>query len=271
MRTFIAITLLFFSMNSFGLNPSRTYKQHPEKYKMNFKALDIKTKDGKAKLKAWYFLAKKKTTKLVLISHNGEGNMGDYLRRVMAFTNSGFNVMMYDYRGYGESSEFEIDKNMYVYPHFQDDLETMIDYCTKTFSKSVSLYGWGIGGGLSLGTGYTRDDIDKIIADTPFLSMEDLEERFSSSKNPLRLPKRFNKEAEPKYALNGKPGNKLKGVLLIVGSSNKLITQRDMEELASKNKELIGKNVFVVDNPEVKDNFSMANEIYMKRVLAILN
>lgn len=171
----------------FALNPSRTYKQLPDKYNMKYEAHKVTTADG-AILNAWYFPANTKTTRLVLISHNGEGNMADYLRRVDQFTSIGYNVVTYDYRGFGESSEFEIDKNMYVYPHFQDDLKGMIDFCRKQFVQSFDMYGWGIGAGLSLGIGYNRKEIKKIIADTPFLSMEDLENRFDSWDEPMEVP-----------------------------------------------------------------------------------
>ena len=97
---------------AFALNPSREYKQLPDKYNMIYEEEDVTTSDG-ATLKAWYFPSTgPKTTQLILMCHNGEGNMADYLRKVDQFRTNGYNVVIFDYRGYGKSSDFAIDNNM---------------------------------------------------------------------------------------------------------------------------------------------------------------
>lgn len=257
----------------FALNPSRTYKQLPDKFNMKYEAHKVTTVDG-ATLNAWYFPANTKTTRLVLISHNGEGNMGDYLRRVDQFTSIGYNVVTYDYRGYGESSEFEIDKNMYLYPHFQDDLKAMIDFCRKQYVQSFDMYGWGIGAGLSLGIGYNRKEIKKIIADTPFLSMEDLENRFEAWDEPMEVPfAGYDKKYEPIYSMDNPPsiikGNS-KNVQLIVGSKDILYSAADYKSMVAKQKKLFAKTIYVVENPDGKDNFRVSKADYFKVVSEFL-
>lgn len=257
----------------FALNPSRTYKQLPDKYNMKYEAHKVTTADG-AILNAWYFPANTKTTRLVLISHNGEGNMADYLRRVDQFTSIGYNVVTYDYRGFGESSEFEIDKNMYVYPHFQDDLKGMIDFCRKQFVQSFDMYGWGIGAGLSLGIGYNRKEIKKIIADTPFLSMEDLENRFDSWDEPMEVPfAGYDKKYEPIYSMDNEPsiikGN-TKNIQLIVGSNDILFKDSDYKAMMGKQKKLFAKTIYVVPNPDGKDNFRVSKADYFKVISEFL-
>jgi len=73
----IIILLAVFNF-SFALNPSRTYKQKPDKFNMQYKEFTVQTQDGAA-LAAWFFPSKIDTKELILISHNGEGNMADYL------------------------------------------------------------------------------------------------------------------------------------------------------------------------------------------------
>lgn len=152
-KVFLITVIGLMSLSIYALNPSRTYKQLPGKFNMKYTQEKIKTSDGEAELNVWFFPAKTKTKKLMLISHNGEGNMADYLRKVDQFTGLGYNVVTYDYRGFGESNEFKIDNNMYIYPHFLNDLETMIDYCRKKHAPIFDLYGWGMGAGLSRGIG----------------------------------------------------------------------------------------------------------------------
>jgi pimeloyl-ACP methyl ester carboxylesterase len=270
-----AFTLLAFAALSgfqsqlFALNPSRIYKQLPEKYNMKYEATTTTTVDG-ATLKIWYFPANVTTTKLVLISHNGEGNMADYLRKVDQFTSVGYNVVTYDYRGYGESSEFTIDNNMFIYPHFQDDFKAMIEYCRKQHVATFNLYGFGIGGGLSLGIGYNRPEVNKIIADTPFLSMEDLEKKFSSWDTPMEVPfAGYDKKYEPLYSLDLEPQLKMKGILLIIGDSDKLMTVADMKTLQAKRKKLITE-VYVIANPDNIDNFLVDKSAYFGKMTEFL-
>ena len=257
-----------------ALNPSRTYKQRPEKYNMKYEEHKVKTADG-ATLNVWDFPANVKTTKLILMCHNGEGNMGDYLRRVDQFTSIGYNVVFFDYRGFGESSEFEIDNNMYVYPHFQDDVKAMIDWTRMNHVNTFNIYGWGIGAGLGMGIGYNRKEIVKIIADTPFLSMEDLENKFSDWDEPMEVPfAGYDKKHEPVYSLDNPPSiskGQGKGAMLIVGSADNLFKVSEYEGLVKKQKKLFPKSaIYVVENPDKKDNFRVNKSAYFKEIRAFL-
>jgi pimeloyl-ACP methyl ester carboxylesterase len=277
MKHTCALVVLFFLLMStstaFALNPSRTYKQRPDKYNMEYTEHTVTTRDG-AKLKAWHIPAKTKSTKLILISHNGEGNMGDYLRRVDQFTSAGYNVVTYDYRGFGESSSFKIDNKMYIYPHLQDDMKAMIDFCRKKYAPTFDVYGWGVGGGLSLGVGWSSTSIRAIIADTPFLSMEDLEERFSSWDEPKKTPgTSYRTEYQPLLALKSAPATpkgQTKKVKLIVGGSDKLFKAADMKTLAAKQSKVIDQNIYVVARSDGKDNYRVSSAAYFKVVKTFL-
>ncbi len=235
---------------------------------MKYEAHTAQTEDG-AKLKVWTFAPQgDKTNKVILLAHSGEGNMADYLRRVDQLTSLGWTVVAFDYRGYGESSEFEIDNNMFVYPHFLKDMQAMFDFTRKHFSASFDVYGWGVGGGLALGVGFSRPEARRIIADTPFLSMEDLEERFSSWDEPMEVPfAGYDKRFEPKSAVGNAPGKHLELVQLIVGSNDILMKEADMKALIATDKvagKKLNKAIYVVENPDRKDNFRVDKAGYIK-------
>jgi uncharacterized protein len=200
--------------------------------------------------------------------------MADNLSKVEAFTTKGYNVVTYDYRGYGESSDFSIDNNMYIYPHFQDDLIAMINDCRTRHTSTFNLYGWGIGAGLSLGIGYNRAEIQKIIADTPFLSMEDLEKRFSSWDTPMEVPfAGYEKKYEPIYSLDltpSSPKNGYKDIMLIIGSNDILFKVDDMKTLQKKQPKTV-KTIHIVVNPERVDNYSADKTTYFNQIQTFLN
>lgn len=271
-RTMFMLTLLLAlgTKQALSLNPSREYKQLPEKYNMVYEEENVTTADG-ATLKAWYFpAAEVKTTQLILICHNGEGNMADYLIKVNQFRANGYNVVVFDYRGFGKSSDFAIDNNMYMYPQFQDDVKAMIVFCRQKYVQAFNIYGFGMGAGLSLGIGWNRNEIKKIIADTPFLSMEDLEKRFSSWDTPMEVPfAGYDKKFEPIYSLDAAPvvlKNGYKQVLLIIGSNDILFKVDDMKTLQKKQPKLVAKDIFVVTNPKRIDNFLVNKDTYFKVV-----
>jgi pimeloyl-ACP methyl ester carboxylesterase len=259
-----------FVEDAHALNPSRTYKQRPEKFNMTYEQVEVPTNDGQAKLMVWDFPAKTKTTDTLLIAHNGEGNMADYLRRVDSFVDT-HNVVVFDYRGFGESSDFEIDNNMFLYPQFLDDVQTMFDYVRKSHAATFDVYGWGVGAGLGLGVGWSRAETRRIIADTPFLSMEDLEERFSSWDEPMEVPfAGYDKRFEPVHAVASAPAKNLESVQLIIGSNDILFNKEDMAKLASSKPKSLWKKLVVIENPDRKDSYRVDRSAYAAVVDAAL-
>src|SRR4051812_35668594 len=120
-RFAVLVLCTVFSVQLMALNPSKEYKSTPDKYGMKFKEEKIKTSDG-ATLNSWFFESPKKTTNTIVISGSGDGNMADYLELVSQFLSANYNVLTYDYRGYGQSSDFTIDPQTYIYPQFVTDL-----------------------------------------------------------------------------------------------------------------------------------------------------
>lgn len=270
MRNTFILLLLISSLSSFGLNPSSKYNKKPSDLGLEYKEISVETLDGSANLTSWIIYPNTPSTKILLVSHNGEGNMSNYIERYKVFTQIGYTVVTYDYRGFGTSSLYEIDNNMFIYPRFLDDLKTMISYCSKINNgKSIDLYGWGIGAGMSVGVGWNTNSINKIIADTPFLSMEDLEERFSDWDEPLEVPfAGYDSKYEPINALNKTFAGMEKEILLIIGSNDILFNKSDMEKLRNKRASV---NIKVINNPDRRSNFDADKVSYSIQLTQFLH
>lgn len=273
MKTLLFLSAILISGVTFGLNPSAKYVKKPDAVGLSFKTVKVPGEKDGVELNAWIITAKpgQKTTRLILISHNGEGNMADYLRKYKTFSDLGFTVVAFDYRGYGESSGFEIDNNMYLYPHFLEDVKAMIKYSSKLVEGgSIDMYGFGIGAGMAFGAGWNSPAVNKIIADTPFLSMEDLESRFKSWETPMEVPSSgYDKSCEPIHSVSSEMKGKNKQILIIIGSDDKLYAAEDMEKLQSAKKEVV-RSVIVIDNPKNGLNFDADLATWTKRVAAFL-
>jgi pimeloyl-ACP methyl ester carboxylesterase len=266
MKSFLVfVTGVLLTSQSFSLNPSREYKVKPEKYGMVYKEEKISTKDG-ASLNGWFFETAKKTTNWVIISGSGDGNMADNIEICGQFLSAGWNVCMYDYRGYGSSSDFQIDAETYIYPQFLNDLNGVADYLRK--SRAISkfdLYGQNIGAGLSLGVGCNRPETRKIIADGSWTGLELMKKKFKEKKGiDVIIPFGYDKTYEPMYACDKmRPG--LKGVMLIVSPQDEFLNPTDMKLLKCSTFTYI-----VPTSPSNAENFSTDKNFYFEKVSKFL-
>jgi hypothetical protein len=256
---------LLFVLPVIALNPSREYKVTPDKFGMKYKEEKIATSDDLV-LNAWFFETTKKTSNWVVISHSGDGNMADNIEITNSFLSAGFNVCMYDYRGYGTSSEFKIDPDLFIYPQFITDLNSVLDYLRKSRAiTKFDLYGLGIGAGLSIGVGANRTETKKIIADGPWTGLEPMKKKYKERLNRnVNMPFGFDKNFEPMYAME-KPKVQLRGLMIIISAQDPLITPMDMKMIKG-----ITETYTVKNSPSNDQNFATDKNLYFERVARFL-
>lgn len=230
---------------------------------MNFTESVVKTaNDGT--LATWTFPARMGEKGTVLICHNGDGNMADYLRRVDQFLGLGYEVVIFDYRGYGQSTEMRIDTSMYVLPEFQEDIEAMLDHLAKRGKENLIIYGWGMGASLALGIGYGDPGTAFIIADTPYLSSEDHAKRLEKTESSIKVPSGMDIRNNPLEALRRPAKEMLKGILILVGSNDPLYKLKDYKKIQKIQSALV--STAEIENPEAKDNFRVNKSAYFGQI-----
>ena len=249
----------------YALSPSREYKVTPDKFGMQFKEERVKTPDG-AELNAWFFENTKKSINWVVISGSGDGNMADNLEIVNSFLSAGYNVATYDYRGYGSSSEFKIDPDLFIYPQFITDLNAILDYLRKSRAiTKFDLFGLNIGAGLSIGVGANRTETKRIIADGPWTSLEGMKSKFKDKAGKeVNMPFGFDKNHEPIYAFD-KPKGPMKSMMVIVSNQDPIVGPSDVKSIKGVSE------VYVVKNsPTNADNFSTDKNTYFEKISKFL-
>jgi pimeloyl-ACP methyl ester carboxylesterase len=257
--------LLAFTMTSKALNPVKEYKVTPDKFGMKYKEEKIKTSD-EAILNAWFFENAKKTTNWMVVSGSGDGNMADNLELANSFLSAGYNVVLYDYRGYGSSSDFNIEPDLFIYPQFITDLNGVLDYLRKSRAiTKFDLYGQNIGAGLSIGVGANRPETRKIIADGPWTGLENMKKKIKEKLGKdVNTPFGYDKTYEPMYAME-KPKAQLKGLMIIVTPQDPLLTPNDMKLIKGVTKTYLVKNATSNDQ-----NFSIDKNAYFEEVSKFL-
>lgn len=184
MKIISLISVLFISLNSWSLQPDRNYLAHPDSLGLNFEALHITTEDG-ASLHTWVLLPSGginlHTT--VILAYADAGNMSYWLDHCAVLCQNGFTVVMFDYRGFGESSDFEINANQLYYEEFTKDLSAVYHYAKKQY-PSFSTGVWALSMG-TIVTGFLleRENPDFVILEGLVNNPSDIQKKVREMKS----------------------------------------------------------------------------------------
>lgn len=142
-RLFIIIVVLICSITVNAINPSREYRFTPQGLQLEHEEYYLSTRDG-YNLKVWHLPSEEPSTPIV-ISQSDAGNMGDWLYLGLYLQAYGFDVWMYDYRGFGGSDDFQIKKNQLFHTEFATDLDAIVSYVVDYTDKVPALMGLSMG------------------------------------------------------------------------------------------------------------------------------
>jgi fermentation-respiration switch protein FrsA (DUF1100 family) len=83
--------------------PERELWETPAAAGLSFEDLEIKTEDGE-RLHGWFVRTKEPLLGQILLFHGNGGNIGDRVAHASLLASAGFDVSLFDYRGYGLST-----------------------------------------------------------------------------------------------------------------------------------------------------------------------
>lgn len=117
-----------------------------------------------------YLHAKTKTPKgLVFYLHGNAGSLESWGDICPRFLRQGFEVIVYDYRGYGKS-----DGEIRSEPQLMADSEALLKFVLKKWGpQRVVLYGRSLGTGIAAGLA-AKHDVDHLVLETPYRSFTKL-------------------------------------------------------------------------------------------------
>jgi uncharacterized protein len=90
-------------LNSLLYFPSRAIIETPDRAGLDYRELWPQTDDGE-RLHGWWIEARTDSLGHLLLCHGNAGNIGDRVLHAALLTETGFDVLLFDYRGYGRSS-----------------------------------------------------------------------------------------------------------------------------------------------------------------------
>ncbi|MDH3712462.1 MAG: alpha/beta hydrolase [Gammaproteobacteria bacterium] len=148
--------------------PARTLVTTPARYGLAYENVRFETEDG-VSLHGW-FLPVQGATTTVLFFHGNAGNISHRLDSLAIFARLGLQVLIFDYRGYGESSGKPSETGTYR------DATGAWHYLTVTrgiASQDIVLFGRSLGGAVAIELA-SRVDAGALMVESSFTSVPEM-------------------------------------------------------------------------------------------------
>ena len=133
---------------AWALKPSREWVATPDSLGLRYQATALITPDH-AQLAGWVVepaanVPDQHTT--MVMAYGDSDNMSYFLYQARALSQDGYRVYLFDYRGFGHSSDFAIDRQQLYYPEFSTDLRTVLADARHRFPRSrTGILGFSMG------------------------------------------------------------------------------------------------------------------------------
>lgn len=236
---FLASTVVYST-----IDPKTDYLKTPADYNIQFTNFKIKTQ--KISLNSWLSVSDKHNNNLIIVAYGDYGNMSYYLDYVNFYISQGFDVLSFDYRGFGKSSDFNIDKDYLYYNEFVLDLVNAINFSKKNYNyDKIGILGLSMGSIISV-LAQEKTKVDFMIMDGCVLNIDNILKRLDDVS--IKIPSRDSQNLEEYWqSCNNK--------LLIHSASKDFITTKgdaviliDQDDSKRKIFEYSGKHLSFTDS-----------------------
>jgi fermentation-respiration switch protein FrsA (DUF1100 family) len=146
--------------------PDKADYGSPADYGLAYEPVAFPSRDG-TRLTGWFLAAKGKPKGTVVHAHGNAANISNHFHAVTFLPPSGYNVLVFDYRGYGQSGGRPTRRGCI------EDAHAAIDY-VKTRPDvdpgRLLLFGQSLGASITIVAGADRPEIRAVAAEAAFTS-----------------------------------------------------------------------------------------------------
>ncbi len=233
MRVLISIPLLLgiFAGTGLALKPDREYPATPSDYGIVFREVEIVTADS-ITVAGWFFPAQdtagivnalvgrmplppsykgeartyqtlddeKKAT--IVICDGDAGNMAYQILYAYHLFTQGFNVLLFDWRGFGASDDWPMNPDQLCYTEFLWDFEAALEYVKQqpeVDSTRIGVFGFSTGAYLSFAMASKSDNVAAYAGRALMTSFAEVAPilKALAPERPLLLPDDYPKNLQP--------------------------------------------------------------------------
>lgn len=154
----------------------------PARYGLDFEEVEFKSRDGTT-LRGW-FIPAPEAKGTIIFCHGHAGSMDPDLKYVPWFNASGFNVLMFDFRGHGRSEGDRISMGYFE----RLDLLGAVDYLKRRGFNNIGVLGFSMGGAVAITTAAIEPSIKAVACDGAFADLLEVLIRGIGVVNPALRP-----------------------------------------------------------------------------------
>lgn len=176
--------VLLLSLPAWALKPDRIYQQTPDSLGMTYAARTVSTADGYS-LNTWTIkpAAGKERHVTVVLAYQDFGNMSYYLHQMNALRKAGYDVVAFDYRGFGKSADFPLDARQLYYAEFAEDLRTVVKASRQQFpTQKVGVLALSMGT-IAAATVAAEGKLDFLVGEGFVTNPQEFVDRVKQAKN----------------------------------------------------------------------------------------
>ena len=226
---FYVLFFFFAAANVYGISPAKEYKFKPSDIKLNYDEYKVGGSDGQC-MNVWYMPSRVKNKKniCILIVGSDSGNMGYSLPYVTGLLANGFDVVSFDYRGFGESSAFKHSSKKLYHKEYVDDFVSVLSWVKREKKPArVGCMAFSMGS-IICNLGKSKEGFDFLVSEGFITSPQKLVARIQKGKDkkvvlPL-LERSYEKEMDA-YKIP---------MLIFASSTEKITTLEDAKTFAAK-------------------------------------
>ncbi|MFC1949005.1 alpha/beta hydrolase [Chloroflexota bacterium] len=145
----------------------------PADLALAYEIISFPSQEDEIILRGWY-LPVEDSEQVIIIVHGGDGNRADpsigLLDIASGLVEGGYNVLMFDLRGHGESDGDRMSAGYYE----TRDLAGAVGYAGKQGFESIGVMGFSMGAATTLMAAAENYEIDALVADSSYADLQDM-------------------------------------------------------------------------------------------------
>lgn len=248
----------------------------PSKFGLRYEDVSFESMDG-VRLRGWFIKGAGRLP-TIIVCHGLGANRSDFTELASGLSRDGYNVLLFDFRGHGES---ERRGSSFGYLEQKDLLGALKFVKTRSDVdiEKIGVYGFSMGGAVAILTAARGNEIKAVISDSSFTTLKEQGKRLF--KGSLLPPILFFKPLVWMYeavfhvdADEIAPIGKIseispRGVMIIGGGADEQMPSSDAMRLFAAAKE--PKEIWLIPGAVHGGTVYMAGDEYGKRVLRFLD
>ena len=168
---------LFFWQNRIIFLPSGEIERTPDALGLSYEDIWLSVLSGQGKLEkihGWWIPASEPTNKVLLYLHGNGGNMSCNVGAAARFQQTGFSVLLIDYRGYGRS-QGHFPSEAEIYRDAQAAWNYLIEQ-RQVKAEDIFIYGHSLGAAVGLDLAVRQPTAAGLIMENAFTSIKAIAE-----------------------------------------------------------------------------------------------